>query len=348
MKYSTIIHLGIRIPLARIFKKRVPFQIFFRLTEKCNLRCSYCKDDYLRPGARRSTTKQVLETIDGLARLGTRRITFFGGEPLLRNDIEKIVTYARSRKIDCSLTTNGILIDKNVNVLKNLDQLSISLDGDKTAHDNYRGEGTWDAAIHAIEVARNHGVPVQLMCTITKLTEIRLRKLFEIAKQYNCTIDLNIVRPLFKSNGSVVLRSEDPGKEKIDELLNYHMNNLSFRLTHSSHVMKYVYNWLPPYTTFNLFCGQIPEGRKYNLCYAGRFFAVIESNGDLLPCCVPRWDYHNAVNVFELGVEDAWKKMPPNNCITCRSLGYNSLNAFFALEPNTLFNFLRRRIVCLV
>ncbi|MCK5610739.1 radical SAM protein, partial [Candidatus Pacearchaeota archaeon] len=256
MKCSNIINLGIRIPLAKICKRRIPFQIFFRLTEQCNLRCTYCMDDYPRLGAKRSTTKQVLETIDGLARLGTRRITFFGGEPLLRNDIEEIVTHSRSRKMDCSLTTNGVLIDKNVNVLKNLDQLSVSLDGDKAVHDAYRGKGAWDAAIHAIEVARSYGVSVQLMCTITKLTDKKLESLLGLAQRYDCWVDINIVRPLFNEDGSIALRPEDSGKLNVDELLEYHINNPNFRLTHNSYVMKYVRDW-SPYTTFNLLRAQV-------------------------------------------------------------------------------------------
>lgn len=343
MKFSNIINLGIRLPLAKITKRRIPFQVHIRLLEQCNQKCTYCIGDYPRRSLKPPTTQQILTLIDGLTRLGTKRITLFGGEPLLRGDIDKIVTHTKSHKIDCALITNGKRIDKHKNILKELDLISFSLDSDKTSHDTYRGEGTWDTTIHAIKTARSCGVPVQLLCTITRLTDPKLTDLLTIAERYDCSVDFDPVHPLFNADGSTTLRPEDPKEEMVEKLLDYHIRHPNLRIALSPHVLKYVRNWPAGYATYNLFYEQIPSGLNPIHCHAGRFSAVIESNGDLVPCCVPRPDY-KPVNAFNLGIEKAWQKMPQNNCLTCRSLADNMFNALFSLQPHSLLYFLRNEI----
>ena len=44
--------------------------------------------------------------------LGTERVQFFGGEPLLRQDLEGIVAHARGLGLHCTLVTNGLLVPK--------------------------------------------------------------------------------------------------------------------------------------------------------------------------------------------------------------------------------------------
>jgi len=340
MKCNNIIALGTRILYAKMMHKRIPFQISLRVTEECNQNCSYCLNDYHRRGVKAPTTKQLLEMIDGFAKLGTKHITLLGGEPFLRNDIHDIVCRIKKHKINCSLTTNGRLIDKHIAVLKDLDLLSVSLDGDKFAHDSYRGDGSYEAAIHAIKVAQTIGVSVQLICTVTNLTDFKLQNLIIIAERYNCMLTFELLNPLFNSDGTVTLRPEDAGKKGIDLLIDYQLKNRNSRILISTYVLKYVRDWPFSYNVFRLFRKQIPTSFKPIWCYAGRFSAFIETNGDLMPCCLIRADYR-PVNVFKLGVKEAWRQMPENDCVTCRTLGCNMFNALFALQLSTLFNFLR-------
>jgi len=343
MRGIDIVKLGTSILFAKIMNRRIPFNVQVRVIEQCNQRCSYCLGDYLRRNIKPPTTEQLFEVVDGLARLGSRRITLSGGEPFLRDDIHDIVRRIKSHKINCSLTTNGRLIDRHKKMLKDLDLLSISLDGNKSAHDTYRGEGSYGAAIHAIEVAHNIGVPVQLICTVTRLIDPKLETLFKFANRYNCSVNFEQLNPLFNSDGTVTIRPEDMGEKGFNTLLDYQLKHKDSRLVHSQHVLKYVRNWPVSYNVFRLFQKQIPAGFKPIKCYAGRFSAFIETNGDLLPCCFMRPDYRS-VNVFELGVETAWKLMPKNDCATCRSIGSNMFNALFALQPNTLLHFLNMEI----
>jgi len=340
IKYLYIIKFGTHLLFAKIFRQRVPFQVHIRVIEQCNQRCSYCERRPFRY-SRLPTTKQLLDTIDGLARLGTKRITLTGGEPLLRDDLYDIVQCIKHHKISCSLTTNGRLVKENIPLVKSLDQLTVSIDGDKAVHDAYRGEGSYDASVQAIKIARANGIPVQLQCTLTRLTDYKLSDLIMIAEQYNCSIDFELLHPLFGQSGTVKLRAEDAGEEATRRFIDYQLRHKNPRVVHSSSVLKFVRNWSLSYTIFRIYRDQSSiSGFKPIHCYGGRFFALIEANGDLLPCCIPMPGYHS-INVFELGVEKAWKKIPRNNCISCRDIGFNMFNYIFALHPRVLLEFLR-------
>lgn len=327
--------LGSSFLLAKAMHQRIPFQIHIRLLEQCNKNCSYCKDDYIVKGQKPADVNKVLKIIDEFAELGTKRFTLFGGEPLLYQDIEAVVCRIKKYNLNCSIITNGSLIDQHQSLLKDIDLLTISFDGSKKCHDAYRGKGAYDEAIHAIEVARSKGVPVQLLCTITRLTDPKLLHLKRVAEYYNCTIDLEQLNPLFNPDGTVILRPEDPGPDKIKNLIDYQLNHNDNRLINSSYVLKKVRDWPKPYEIFRIFKNQDFSEHKIIKCFGGRFSAAVEPNGDLFPCCLIRYDYH-PVNIFKIGAKKAWEAMPENQCIGCRSLGYNMVNAIFSLNTRTL------------
>ena len=94
---------------------------------------------------------------------GTRRnleVDFFGGEPLMNFEVVKqLVKYARSiekeknKNFRFTLTTNGVLVDKDVIDFANreMSNVVLSLDGRKEVHDRYRvdysGNGSWEKIV---------------------------------------------------------------------------------------------------------------------------------------------------------------------------------------------------------
>ena len=105
------------------------------VTDRCNLRCSYCmpEPDYTW------LPRTELLSFDELARLtrlfvelGVRRVRLTGGEPLLRQDLPVLVSQLRAIDgvEDLALTTNGLLLADHAAALKEagLDRLTVSLD----------------------------------------------------------------------------------------------------------------------------------------------------------------------------------------------------------------------------
>lgn len=106
------------------------------LTDRCNLRCTYCMP---AEGLDWMATDQVL-TADEIGRLlrigvedlGIRRIRFTGGEPLLRRELTEIVAAAAALdpRPELSLTTNGLGLAHKAEALAaaGLDRVNVSLD----------------------------------------------------------------------------------------------------------------------------------------------------------------------------------------------------------------------------
>ncbi|OUL61946.1 GTP 3',8-cyclase MoaA [Flavobacterium sp. AJR] len=103
------------------------------LIEKCNLRCTYCMPAdgiILTPKNELMTADEVFAIAQTFVQNGVDKIRLTGGEPLLRKDFPEIISKLATFNIKLSLTTNGILIDRHLDVLKqfNVRDINLSLD----------------------------------------------------------------------------------------------------------------------------------------------------------------------------------------------------------------------------
>jgi GTP 3',8-cyclase len=115
---------------------RVATDLRVSLTDRCNLRCTYCMPpeglDWL-PGDEVLTDDEVVRLI-GVAtgRLGVREVRFTGGEPLVRRGLVSII--GRTREVapdaELSITTNALGLAKMAGALAEagLDRVNVSLD----------------------------------------------------------------------------------------------------------------------------------------------------------------------------------------------------------------------------
>ena len=103
------------------------------LLEKCNLRCTYCMPAdgiALSPKASLMTADEIFAIAQTFVENGVDKIRLTGGEPLLRKDFPEIVSKLATLNTSLSITTNGILIDRHIEVLKqaNIKKINLSLD----------------------------------------------------------------------------------------------------------------------------------------------------------------------------------------------------------------------------
>jgi molybdenum cofactor biosynthesis protein A len=103
------------------------------LLEKCNLRCTYCMPAdgiALSPKASLMTAEEIFAIAQTFVQNGVDKIRLTGGEPLLRKDFPEIVSKLSCLNISLSITTNGILIDRHIEVLKQagIKKINLSLD----------------------------------------------------------------------------------------------------------------------------------------------------------------------------------------------------------------------------
>ncbi|GGA81882.1 GTP 3',8-cyclase [Flavobacterium palustre] len=103
------------------------------LIEKCNLRCTYCmpaEGIALTPKKELMTADEVFAIAQTFVNNGVNKIRLTGGEPLLRKDFPEIIEKLAQLETEISITTNGILIDRHIEVLKlfKVKKINLSLD----------------------------------------------------------------------------------------------------------------------------------------------------------------------------------------------------------------------------
>ncbi|MCV7300923.1 GTP 3',8-cyclase MoaA [Mycobacterium barrassiae] len=115
---------------------RIATDLRVSLTDRCNLRCTYCMPaeglDWL-PGDQLLTPEELTRLLRiAVTRLGITSVRFTGGEPLVAKNLEGIVaaTAALRPRPEITLTTNGIGLAKRAAALQQagLDRINVSLD----------------------------------------------------------------------------------------------------------------------------------------------------------------------------------------------------------------------------
>lgn len=105
------------------------------VTDKCNLRCVYCMPEEGLPWMKRDellTYEEIAGIVGTMAGLGLRRVRLTGGEPLVRQDLVKLVEMISAVPgiDDISLSTNAVLLDRLAEPLRDagLNRINVSLD----------------------------------------------------------------------------------------------------------------------------------------------------------------------------------------------------------------------------
>jgi len=170
----------IPLPVDRQFH---PTEVTLFLTNRCNLRCTYCYAEAGEFAALEMTPDVYRAAIDLVARNARRagrpiRVGFHGGgEPTMAwGAMTGAVEYARSladgRGVSFAIATNGVMNrDKAEFVAKTFPMVTLSFDGLPDVQDEQRpfpnGSSSFDGVMAFIEVLQGHDTPFTIRSTIT-------------------------------------------------------------------------------------------------------------------------------------------------------------------------------------
>ncbi|MBU0621815.1 MAG: GTP 3',8-cyclase MoaA [Gammaproteobacteria bacterium] len=133
------------------------------VTDRCNLRCTYCmprevfdQDYSFLPRGDLLTFEEIERIAQVFVRLGVQKIRLTGGEPLLRRGIEQLIERlsrmqtATGEPLQIALTTNGVLLARKARALRDagLSRVTVSLDGLSDA--TFRRMSGSDVDVHTI------------------------------------------------------------------------------------------------------------------------------------------------------------------------------------------------------
>ena len=148
------------------------------LTDRCNFRCFYCLphgEPPVAPKEQMLSYEEIEYACDIFVSLGIEKIRLTGGEPMMRRDIETIISKLaalKPRLHDLALTTNGYFLPGRAHGLKDagLDRITISLDSLK--RDVFRrmtGVDVLERVLEGIEAAKSAALtPIKVNAVIVR------------------------------------------------------------------------------------------------------------------------------------------------------------------------------------
>ena len=156
------------------FKRKINY-LRISVTDRCNLRCTYCMPECgvdLISHKDILSFEEILEVVKVSVELGVDKIRITGGEPLVRKgivDLVEMIAGVPGIK-DLAMTTNGTLLSKYAHPLKKagLHRVNISLDTlDPDKYTSITRIGHIQQVLTGIESAKQAGLtPVKINCVI--------------------------------------------------------------------------------------------------------------------------------------------------------------------------------------
>lgn len=322
-----------------VTKKRMPLYVSLFITQRCNLKCVYC---FPKTPERRESDmplEKIFSIVDELYGLGTRYITILGGEPMLRDDFDKIVDYMTGKGILTEVSTNGYFIKKWEGVIKKLFLVCNSIDGDEQTHDANRGKGSFKKIMESIEVCRKNKVPVQLRSVLTSNNINQFQFMLDLAKKLGTTLSLGeqCIEPErnpFETSAEGYRKFWKFIEKKKKE--GYRIDKSNTAITN---IIRYPVDI--PLNKIFMETEPLPPDMPHDIpgCTMRNGFCLLDNDGMMYPC-IPlfgKW----GKNVFNLGVKGAWEGLLEHKCRFCRSSVYDMKSFFFGADLNSMIEIFR-------
>lgn len=252
----------------RLIECGKPFTASIEPANYCNLRCAQCPTGLGLISKQRESMslEKFKKAVNSMLPELTYLNLYFQGEPFLNKELHKMVEYATKYGIITSISTNGHFITpERADALKKagLDKLIVSLDGiDQKSYEKYRRGGDFNRVLEGITNAVAAELNVELQCLLLSTTENIQNQVTSLGKRLGVN-RVTFKRAQFYSSDSLMPENERYSRYKKGTL------NLKKALKNR--------------------CWRVISG------------VVINTNGDVLPCCYDKNAAHSYGNILESG-----------------------------------------------
>ncbi|UII22719.1 radical SAM protein [Fulvivirga ligni] len=175
-----------------------PILCNYYVTYRCNAKCGFC-DIWEKPSPY-VDLKSAEENFKALKKLGVKVIDFTGGEPLLHQQLDQLLSLAKSYGFITTVTTNCLLYPKYADKLKGLiDMLHFSLDSPhEEEHNESRGVACYDFILQSLAKANELGEQPDILFTVF---EHNIHQIEEVYQKFCLPQNLVLIlNPMFEYN----------------------------------------------------------------------------------------------------------------------------------------------------
>lgn len=325
--------------------RKLPRNIYFEVTNRCNLKCRAC---ILYRGGwepqRDVTVEELVRITDQLPVL--ERIALHGiGEPLLNNDLPAMIRYLKNRNVFVLFNSNGILLnERRQNELMDagLDELRISLDAASAqGYMAMRGSDRFDQIVANIRAFAKRMHRQQISRPTLSLWYLGTRENIEALPDFvRLAADIGV--PQVYLQRLVYFQDDDGyGLATFEKTLMASDSQIRRFLEQGQELAKQLgIQFMASGLTTPLESVQsdAAQPHSWKTCTRPTTLMYITANGNVLPCCISPFstaDYASIIlgNVFEMSLEEIWlgapyqsfrkahqSASPPKSCRGCGDL----------------------------
>ena len=178
------------------FGRRIEY-LRLSVTDRCDLRCSYCMPSGFRDFEEPHdwlTFDEIERVIRLFSELGTRRIRLTGGEPLVRKDLSALAQRLAALPgiEDLSLSTNATRLAKHASALKQagISRINVSLDSLRAERFKTITQGKLDKVVDGLMAAKAAGFhPIKInMVVMRDVNEDEVEDMVKFCLQHDFTL----------------------------------------------------------------------------------------------------------------------------------------------------------------
>jgi len=272
-----------------MLSRPIPDQLSISITTRCPNRCAHCGAYGMSPPSE-LTLLEVEKAIADALSMGTYLISFDGGEPMVRQDLERMVRAVDGKRAIATTFTSGYGLDANrAEALKaaGLYAVRVSLDfPNREQHDAFRGRvGAFEDAKRAIESALSAGLLVDMFVVVSPHNIDMLDEFYALACDWGVhefSLYEIVAVGRWAQHANEVLSDAD-----VRRLASFHKHkNASgdVRVTAFPYLM----------------------GPELFGCFAARRWAHITAGGEVLPCAYMPLSFGS---IREQPLSKIWKRM---------------------------------------
>ena len=297
-----------------------PLWLLAEITYRCPLHCAFCYNptDYADHTKNELNTDEWIKVLRDARKMGALQLGISGGEPLLRDDIEDIVTEANQLGYYSNLITSGVgLTEKRIDAFKagGLDHIQLSMHDITEEISNFVTDTkTFKLKQKVAAMIKDRGYPMVLNVVIHRYNIGHIKEILEMAEKLGADY-VELANTQYYGWSLINRNQLMPTKEQIDE---------AEKITNE--FREYIGNKMKIFFVVPDYYAERP---KKCMNGWGEVFMIVTANGDVLPChsarVLPNIDFPNVKNdqlneiwydssAFNKYRGDDWTKEPCRSC----------------------------------
>ena len=297
-----------------------PLWLLAEITYRCPLHCAFCYNptDYADHTKNELNTDEWIKVLRDARKMGALQLGISGGEPLLRDDIEDIVTEANHLGYYSNLITSGVgLTENRIDAFKagGLDHIQLSMHDITEEISNFVTDTkTFKLKQKVAAMIKDRGYPMVLNVVIHRYNIGHIKEILEMAEKLGADY-VELANTQYYGWSLINRNQLMPTKEQIDE---------AEKITNE--FREYIGNKMKIFFVVPDYYAERP---KKCMNGWGEVFMIVTANGDVLPChsarVLPNIEFPNVKNdqlneiwydssAFNKYRGDDWMKEPCRSC----------------------------------